>query len=52
MKEENHNHRGKYHCTASVLFDWFGFDQTSFLFTKAIQLNSNKINSSAVQSIE
>ena len=20
--------RGKYHCTADLLFDWFGFDQT------------------------
>ena len=25
---ENTNHRGKYHSTAHLLFDWFGFDQT------------------------
>ena len=29
MKEENQNHRGKYHCTAAILFDWFGFDKKS-----------------------
>ena len=26
---ENAHHRGKFHCTADLLFDWFGFDQTS-----------------------
>ena len=28
-KSEKTHHRGKYHCTADRLFDWFGFDQTS-----------------------
>ena len=23
------NQRGKYHCAADLMFDWFGFDQTS-----------------------
>ena len=38
--------RGKFHCTADLLFDWFGFDQTSKAVansTKARQLNPNKI---------
>ena len=26
---ENTQNRGKYQCTADLLFDWFGFDQTS-----------------------
>ena len=26
---ENTHQRGKYHCTADLLFDWFGFDQRS-----------------------
>ena len=26
---ENSDHRGKYHCMADLLFDWFGFDRTS-----------------------
>ena len=25
----NTHQRGKYQCTADLLFDWFGFDQTS-----------------------
>ena len=29
MRPENTLHRGKYHCTADLLFEWFGFDQTS-----------------------
>ena len=29
MRPENTHHRGKYHCTADLLFEWFGFDQTS-----------------------
>ena len=23
------HHKGKYHCTTDLVFDWFGFDQTS-----------------------
>ena len=37
----------KYHCTADLLFDWFGFDQSSKAdanSTKAQQLNPTKIN--------
>ena len=26
---ENTQNRGKYQCTADLMFDWFGFDQTS-----------------------
>ena len=26
---KNTRHRGKYHCKADLLFDWFGFSQTS-----------------------
>ena len=26
---ENTHHKGKYYCMYDVLFDWFGFDQTS-----------------------
>ena len=26
---ENTHHRGKYHCTADLQFDWFVFDKTS-----------------------
>ena len=35
------------HCTADLLFDWFGFDQTSKIVvhsTEAKQLIPNKIN--------
>ena len=42
----------KYHCTADLLFDWFGFDQTSkyVVDTQANQLNQNHSNRrSAVQ---
>ena len=50
---ENTHHRGKDHCMADLLFDWFGFNQTSKAYqnsTKAKQLNPNKINRrSAVQ---
>ena len=38
--------KGKYQCMADLLFDWFGFDQTSkadAYSTKAKQLNPNKI---------
>ena len=47
---ENTHHRGKYHCTADLLFDWFGFIQTSKAdgeSTEAKQLNPNKINRSS-----
>ena len=27
--ENTHHTRRKYHCTADLLFDWFGFDTTS-----------------------
>ena len=43
----------KYHCMAHLLFDWFGFDQTSKTVvhsTEAKQLNPSKINRrSAIQ---
>ena len=26
---ENTHHKTMYHCTADLLFDWFGFDRTS-----------------------
>ena len=42
---ENTDHMGKYHCTADILFDWFGFDQTSKYVantTYAKQLNPKK----------
>ena len=29
LRSENTHHRGKYHCTADLLFDWFGFNQKS-----------------------
>ena len=29
---ENSHHRGKYQCMPDLLFDWFGFDQTSKTF--------------------
>ena len=38
---------GNYHCPADLLFDWFGFDQTSKTVvnaTVAKQLNPIKIN--------
>ena len=41
----NTHHRGKYHCTADLLFDWFGYGQTSKAdanSTKAKQLITNK----------
>ena len=39
---ENTDHKGKYHCTADLLFDWFGFDHASKTVvhsTQAKQLN-------------
>ena len=36
---------GEYHCTADLLFDWFGFDQTGKSVANSTlekQLNSNK----------
>ena len=47
LKTENTHKRGKYHCTTDLLFDWFGFNQTSTTVansTYAKQLNPNKIN--------
>ena len=44
---DNTHHRGKYYCMADLLFDCFGFDQTSKTVvhsTSAKQLNPNKIN--------
>ena len=43
---ENTHHRGKYHCMADLLFDWFGFDQTSKYVANSKQakrLNPKKI---------
>ena len=52
-KAKNTHHMGKYHSTADLLFDWFGFDQTSKAdanSTKAKQLKPNKIyKRSAIQ---
>ena len=52
-RAENTHHRGKYHCVDKVLFDRFGFDQTSktvFSFNMTKALNQNKINRrSAIQ---
>ena len=49
---ENTHHRVNYHCMADLLFEWFGFDQTSKTVVhaaKAKQLNPNKhIRKSAV----
>ena len=46
-------HKGKCHCMADLLFDWFGFDQTCKSLsnsTQAKQLNLNWSNrSSAIQ---
>ena len=46
-------HKGKYHCTADLLFDWLGFGQTSKSdnsFNSTKQLNPNQSNRrSAVQ---
>ena len=45
LKAENTHHRGKYHCTAELLFEWFGLDQTSKYvanLTKAMQLESKE----------
>ena len=45
---ENTHYKGKYHCTADLLFDLFGFDQTSktvFTQQNTKQLNPNKIKS-------
>ena len=54
MNPENTYHRGKCHCTTDLLFDWFGFDQTSKAdanSTSVKQLNQNKTSRrSAVQS--
>ena len=39
--------KGKYHCLADLLFDWFGFDLTCKSlsnWTKAKQLNPNRSN--------
>ena len=47
---ENTHHRGKYHCMADLLFDWFGFDQTSQTVVHSMQAkqwNPNKINRSS-----
>ena len=42
-KAENTHHRGEYHCIADLLFDWFGFDQTSkFNISKAAKSKQNK----------
>ena len=44
-KPDNTYHRGNYHCMADLLFDWFGFDQTSKTVvhsTFAKQLNPKK----------
>ena len=44
---ENTHHRGKYHFMADLLFDWFGFDQTSKTvvhLTEAKQLNPSNIS--------
>ena len=45
--------KGKYHCMADLLFDWFVFDQTCKYLsksTKAKQLNPNRSNRrSAIQ---
>ena len=41
----NTHNRGKYHCTADLLFDWFRFDQTGKTVvhaTQAKQPNPNK----------
>ena len=51
---ENTHQRGKYHCTADFLIDWFGFDQTNkavaYLFNQSNAAESNKINRrSAIQ---
>ena len=50
---DNSHLRGKYHCTADLLlFDCFGFDQTSTAdtnWTQTKQLNLNEINRSAIQ---
>ena len=46
-KNREHQLKGKYHCKAELLFDLFGFDQTSKTVihsTLAKQLNPNKIN--------
>ena len=44
-ESENAHNRGKYHCTAYLLFDWFGFDQRSKAdanSTLAKELNQTK----------
>ena len=44
---ENAHHRGEYHCTADLLFEWFRFDQTSKTgvhSTIAKHLKPKKIN--------
>ena len=49
MAEAENTCKGKNHCSADLLFDWFGFGQTSNS-TKAKQLNPNLSNRrSAVQ---
>ena len=42
--------KGKYHCMTDLLFDWFGFDQTSQTVVHSMQAkqwNPNKINRSS-----
>ena len=48
---ESTRHRKKYYCTADLLIDWFGFEQTSKAVvnsTKANHQNPNKINRRSV----
>ena len=45
-RPENTHHKGKIHCTANLMFYWFGFDQTSRTVvqsTKSNRLRPNKI---------
>ena len=46
-----YSRKGKYHCKADLLFDWFAFDQTSKSVvhtTQAKQLKANKSNQMSV----
>ena len=48
---ENSHHWEKYHCTAELLFNWFGFDQASKAVansTIAKHLNQHKMNRTSV----
>ena len=50
VQPENTHHRGKHPSTADIMFDCFGFDQTSKAVansTEVKQLNPSKINRSA-----